>query len=307
MSFVAGLVLDTVTLGRRELKRLHYLALRGPTGVERRAVFRSGGATAHGNLARHGRRGLHRQQFRARVFRGAARSTRGLRCAPYAGNLANLRDLIDASAIVNFVHGDIRDRHSSRGLRSLRCRARDSPCRRKPRRSIDSGSSHVRRDQCHWHPELTERGAHVGAATRAAGVSFLHVSTDEVYGALSPSDPPFNETTAYAPTARTRRRRQPPTTWSAHGTTRTDCPTIITQLFEQLRAVAVSGKTDSADDPERVRGKRCPCTATDCKCATGCTSRSLRGASWCSNGQASARHTASAAGNEAHQYRNRAA
>lgn len=31
MSFVAGLVLDTVTLGRRELKRLHYLGLRGPT------------------------------------------------------------------------------------------------------------------------------------------------------------------------------------------------------------------------------------------------------------------------------------
>ena len=31
MSVVAGLVLDTVTLGRRELKRLHYLGLRGPT------------------------------------------------------------------------------------------------------------------------------------------------------------------------------------------------------------------------------------------------------------------------------------
>ena len=38
MSIVAGLVLDTVTLGRRELKRLHYLALRGPTAVERRAT-----------------------------------------------------------------------------------------------------------------------------------------------------------------------------------------------------------------------------------------------------------------------------
>jgi hypothetical protein len=38
MSVVAGLVLDTVTLGRREIKRLHYLALRGPTGVERRAA-----------------------------------------------------------------------------------------------------------------------------------------------------------------------------------------------------------------------------------------------------------------------------
>jgi glycosyltransferase involved in cell wall biosynthesis len=36
LSVVAGLVLDTVTLGRREFKRLHYLALRGPNGVERR-------------------------------------------------------------------------------------------------------------------------------------------------------------------------------------------------------------------------------------------------------------------------------
>jgi glycosyltransferase involved in cell wall biosynthesis len=36
MSVVVGLILDTVTLGRRELKRLHYLGLRGPALVERR-------------------------------------------------------------------------------------------------------------------------------------------------------------------------------------------------------------------------------------------------------------------------------
>jgi hypothetical protein len=36
MSFVAGLVLDTVTLGRRELRRLHYLSLQGLTFRERR-------------------------------------------------------------------------------------------------------------------------------------------------------------------------------------------------------------------------------------------------------------------------------
>jgi len=36
MSAVVGLVLDAVTLARRELKRLHYLGLRGPTLVERR-------------------------------------------------------------------------------------------------------------------------------------------------------------------------------------------------------------------------------------------------------------------------------
>ena len=36
VSFIAGLILDTVTLGRREMKRLHYLALQGPTFRERR-------------------------------------------------------------------------------------------------------------------------------------------------------------------------------------------------------------------------------------------------------------------------------
>jgi len=35
-SLVAGLILHTVTLARRELKRLHYLALRGPTVTDRR-------------------------------------------------------------------------------------------------------------------------------------------------------------------------------------------------------------------------------------------------------------------------------
>ena len=38
----------------------------------------------------------------------------------------------------------------------------------------------------------------LSAADRAA-FRFLHVSTDEVYGSLGPSDPAFSETTAYAP------------------------------------------------------------------------------------------------------------
>jgi glycosyltransferase involved in cell wall biosynthesis len=36
VSFVTGLILDTVTLTRREIKRLHYLGLQGPTARERR-------------------------------------------------------------------------------------------------------------------------------------------------------------------------------------------------------------------------------------------------------------------------------
>jgi len=38
-------------------------------------------------------------------------------------------------------------------------------------------------------------------AARKYGVKFLHVSTDEVYGDLSDSDPAFTETTAYAPSS----------------------------------------------------------------------------------------------------------
>jgi len=38
ISFVTGLILDTVTLARREIKRLHYLGLQGPTFRERRRV-----------------------------------------------------------------------------------------------------------------------------------------------------------------------------------------------------------------------------------------------------------------------------
>jgi glycosyltransferase involved in cell wall biosynthesis len=39
ISFVAGLILDSVTLGRREMKRLHYLGLQGPTFRERRRIL----------------------------------------------------------------------------------------------------------------------------------------------------------------------------------------------------------------------------------------------------------------------------
>ena len=35
LAFVSGLILDTVTLGRREIKRLHYLSLPSPKTAER--------------------------------------------------------------------------------------------------------------------------------------------------------------------------------------------------------------------------------------------------------------------------------
>jgi len=41
VSFVTGLILDTVTLTRREMKRLHYLGLQGPTFRERRRALQT--------------------------------------------------------------------------------------------------------------------------------------------------------------------------------------------------------------------------------------------------------------------------
>lgn len=56
-----------------------------------------------------------------------------------------------------------------------------------------------------------------------AAFRFLHVSTDEVFGSLSPADPQFSKPRRTRRTARTRRRRRAPTTSYARITTRTGC------------------------------------------------------------------------------------
>jgi len=116
----------------------------------------------------------------------------------YAGNLENLTEIQDRPNY-RFVHGDIGDRALVEQL------FRDE--------SIDAvvnfaAESHVDRSilgpdafiktningtfnllevaRAVWGQDTTER-------------RFLHVSTDEVYGSLAPSDPAFTETHAYAP------------------------------------------------------------------------------------------------------------
>lgn len=53
------------------------------------------------------------------------------------------------------------------------------------------GTATLLRVAAHWQCGLP--------AARAAAFRFLHVSTDEVYGALQPGDPAFTETTPYSP------------------------------------------------------------------------------------------------------------
>jgi dTDP-glucose 4,6-dehydratase len=68
-------------------------------------------------------------------------------------------------------------------------------------RSITSPESFIRTNVLGTQV-LLDKARHywseLGEADRSA-FRFLHVSTDEVYGSLTPDDPPFSETTAYAP------------------------------------------------------------------------------------------------------------
>jgi dTDP-glucose 4,6-dehydratase len=120
----------------------------------------------------------------------------------YAGNLDNLAG-IAGDARHRFVHGDIADRDLVGALLA----------EHRPRAIVHfAAESHV--DRSIAGPgefiatnvggtfSLLEaaRGYWTGLPEPArAAFRFLHVSTDEVYGSLGPHDPPFTETTAYAP------------------------------------------------------------------------------------------------------------
>lgn len=120
----------------------------------------------------------------------------------YAGNLRNLES-ISSERRYEFVHGDIADRALVGALLQ----------RRKPRaiahfaaeshvdRSIRGPEDFIRTNVDGTFALLEEVRAYWGSLTEPerADFRFLHVSTDEVYGSLGPEDPPFSESTPYAP------------------------------------------------------------------------------------------------------------
>ena len=120
----------------------------------------------------------------------------------YAGNLENLASLKSHPNHI-FVQGDINDR-------TLIAKLLDQ---HKPRAIVHfAAESHVDRS-IHGPEDFIQTNIngtfHLLEETRAywqglpvdekAAFRFLHVSTDEVYGSLGPEDPPFTETTPYAP------------------------------------------------------------------------------------------------------------
>lgn len=120
----------------------------------------------------------------------------------YAGNLENLASLAD-DADYFFVQGDIGDRallkqlleeHRPYAIVNFAAESHVDRSILGPEDFIQTnvvGTFHLLEEVRGFWTALSEKDQ--------ARFRFLHVSTDEVYGSLSPTDPAFTETTAFAP------------------------------------------------------------------------------------------------------------
>lgn len=118
----------------------------------------------------------------------------------YAGNLANLADVKDR-ATFRFVHGDICDAGlietvlREEGVDLIVHFAAESHVDR----SIVGPDAFIQTNVVGTH-SLLKAARKVWLQEKRVSVHrFHHISTDEVYGSLGPSDPAFTETTPYAP------------------------------------------------------------------------------------------------------------
>lgn len=120
----------------------------------------------------------------------------------YAGNLENLAGLENDPRHL-FVRGNINDgallaqllrRHRPRAILHFAAESHVD-------RSIHAPGDFVQTNVQGTYTLLEAARAYVAEldAGERANFRFLHVSTDEVYGTLAPHDPPFSETTPYAP------------------------------------------------------------------------------------------------------------
>lgn len=120
----------------------------------------------------------------------------------YAGNLENLAGLKDDSRHV-FAQGDINDgKRVAKLLGQYRPRAIvHFAAESHVDRSIHGPGEFIQTNINGTFSLLEEVRAYWQGlqGEEKAAFRFLHVSTDEVYGSLGPNDPPFTETTAYAP------------------------------------------------------------------------------------------------------------
>jgi dTDP-glucose 4,6-dehydratase len=120
----------------------------------------------------------------------------------YAGNPTNLGSIV-SDRRYKFLQGDICDRelvaellitHRPRAIVHFAAESHVD-------RSIHGPDDFVRTNVNGTFSLLEEARAYWSGldAEAKASFRFLHISTDEVYGSLAPSDPAFSETTQYAP------------------------------------------------------------------------------------------------------------
>ncbi len=120
----------------------------------------------------------------------------------YAGNLHNL-DGIALHRRYEFIHADIGDRdlvrqllekHTPGAIVHFAAESHVDRSIRGPedfiRTNVDGTFALLEETRAYWSALQDEERNRF---------RFLHVSTDEVYGSLGPDDPPFSETTPYAP------------------------------------------------------------------------------------------------------------
>jgi dTDP-glucose 4,6-dehydratase len=118
----------------------------------------------------------------------------------YAGNLNTLADLKSHSGF-RFVQGDICDRAlvdqllATESIDTVAHFAAESHVDR----SITGPDAFVRTNVVGTFTLLEAFRQHWQACQQSEHLRFLHVSTDEVYGSLSQTDPAFTESTPYAP------------------------------------------------------------------------------------------------------------
>ncbi len=118
----------------------------------------------------------------------------------YAGNRANLADLTPRPAF-RFIQGDIG--HYDLVCRLLREEAVETlvhfAAESHVDRSIHGPDAFLETNILGTHALLKAAKTVWLDEKRAKKHRFHHISTDEVYGSLGPDDPPFTETTPYAP------------------------------------------------------------------------------------------------------------
>lgn len=109
----------------------------------------------------------------------------------YAGNLENLTDVSNKKNY-HFVQGDICDRDLVNDLIKQVDLIVHFAAESHVDRSIADGSDFIKTN-------IEGTGVLLEAAFRNGGIRFHHISTDEVFGSLSPISPKFNEQTSYNP------------------------------------------------------------------------------------------------------------